>query len=328
MGQGNLNLEDRMQEYILRRILQAIPILVGISIVSFSIVIFAPGDPLTTMYPPYMLQKMDQEMIRHEMGLDKPLPIQYLNMINKLITGKLYSFSERRLVIESVVERLPTTLSLGALSLLISVILSIPIATISATKQQSWIDGFIDVGSLVGISLPSFWVSLVAILIFSEKLKLLPSAGLRPIGSESYNLLEMLPYLVMPVSMLTLMCLPGLMRYARAGMIEVMREDYIRTARGKGLTQRIITYRHALKNAMLPVVTEIGLLIPWLFGGTAIIETIFSLPGLGRLGVKAALGRDYPVILTINLLVACLTILSGILTDIAYSILDPRIRQG
>ncbi len=317
-----------MQEYIIRRILQAIPILVGISIVSFMIVIFAPGDPLATMYPPYILQKMDQEAIRHDLGLDLPLPVQYFNMVKKLITGELNSFSERRPVIDVISERLPTTISLGALSLFLSVALSIPIAIISATKQQSWIDAVIDVGSLIGISLPSFWISLVAILIFSEKLKILPSSGLRPIGAETYNLIEMIPYLIMPVSVLTLMCLPGLMRYARAGMIEVMREDYIRTARGKGLTQRIITYRHALKNAMLPVVTEIGLLIPWLFGGTAITESIFSLPGLGRLGVKAALARDYPVILTINLFVACLTILSGILTDIAYSILNPRIRQG
>lgn len=317
-----------MQEYILRRILQAIPILIGISIVSFSIVIFAPGDPLTTMYPPYMLQKMDQDMIRHEMGLDQPLPVQYVNMMKKLITGELNSFSEKRPVMEAIIERFPTTISLGVLSLIISVALSIPIAILSATSQQSWIDGIVDVSSLIGISLPSFWISLVAILVFSEKLNLLPSAGLRPIGADSYNIIEMFPYLVMPVSMLTLLSLPGLMRYARAGMIEVMREDYIRTALGKGLTQRIITYRHALKNALLPVVTEIGLLIPWLFGGTAIIETIFSLPGLGRLGVKAALARDYPVILTINLFVASLTILSGILTDITYSILDPRIRQG
>lgn len=317
-----------MQEYILRRILQAIPILIGISIVSFSIIIFAPGDPLATMYPPYLLQKIDQDLVRHELGLDQPLPMQYFNMIRKLVTGDLNSFSEKRPVIDAIAERLPTTLSLGALSLLLSVLLSIPIAIISATKQQSWIDGVIDVSSLIGISLPSFWISLIAILIFSEKLKLLPSSGLRPIAADSYNLVEMIPYLIMPVGILTLMSLPGLMRYARAGMIEVMREDYIRTARGKGLTQRIITYRHALKNAMLPVVTEIGLLIPWLFGGTAITETIFSLPGLGRLGVKAALARDYPVILTINLFVACLTILSGILTDIAYSILDPRIRQG
>jgi peptide/nickel transport system permease protein len=317
-----------MSEYILRRVLQAFPILIGISIVSFLIVIMAPGDPLATMYPPYMLQKMDQNLIRHEMGLDQSLPVQYFSMMKKLVTGDLESFTERRPVMDAIMERLPTTLSIATLSLLISIMISIPIAIISATSPQHWIDGLIDVSSLIGISLPSFWVSLIVILVFSEKLNWFPSGGLRPIGSDTYNLVQMLPYLIMPVGILTMLSLPGLMRYARAGMIEVMRQDYIRTGRGKGLTQSIITYRHALKNAILPVVTEIGLLIPWLFGGTAIIETIFSLPGLGRLAVKAALGRDYPVILTINIFVAGLTILTGILTDIAYSILDPRIRQG
>lgn len=316
-----------MQKYILRRILQSIPILLGISIVSFSIVLFAPGDPLATMYPPYMLQKIDQSQIRHEMGLDQPMAVQYVMMIKKLITGELISFSEKRPVVEAIAERLPTTLILASLSLVISILISIPIAIISVTHQASWIDAAIDLFSLLGISLPSFFISLILILIFSEKLKWLPSGGLRPVGATGYSLSEMLPYLVMPVSILTLLSLPGLMRYTRAGMIEVMRENYIRTAYGKGLTQGVITYRHALKNAMLPVVTEIGLLIPWLFGGTAIVETMFSLPGLGRLAVKAAMARDYPAIMTINLFVAALTILSGILTDIAYSMLDPRIRQ-
>ena len=317
-----------MRDYIIRRTLQAIPILIGISIVSFLIVILAPGDPLTTMYPPYMLQKMDQDLLRHEMGLDAPIPVQYIQMMKKFFSGDLNSFTERRPVLIALSERFPTTISLGIFALFLSVVVSIPVAIISATKRSTWVDGFIDVGSLVGISLPSFWISLVAILIFSEKLKLLPSAGLRPIGSDSYNLVEMFPYLIMPVCMLTLMCLPALMRYARAGMIEAMREDYVRTAMGKGLSQKLVIYRHALKNAMLPVVTEIGLNIPWLFAGTAIIETIFSLPGIGRLAVKAALGRDYPMILTINLFVAALTIFSGIMTDISYSVLDPRIRQG
>lgn len=317
-----------MQQYISRRIIQSIPILLGISIISFSIVMLAPGDPLATMYPPYMLQKIDQALVRHQLGLDQPVPVQYLMMMKKLVSGELISFSEKRPVIDAILERLPTTISIAALSLVVSIIISIPIAIISATNQKSWLNGVIDVTSLLGISLPSFFISLVAILIFSEKLKLLPSGGLRPIDSSTYNLAEMLPYLIMPVSILSLACLPGLMRYARAGMIEVMREDYIRTAYAKGLTQRMVTYTHALKNAMLPVVTEIGLNIPWLFGGTAIVESIFSLPGLGRLAVKAALSRDYPVILTINLFVAVLTILSGILTDIAYSLLDPRIRQG
>ncbi len=317
-----------MSQYILRRILQSIPILVGISIISFAIVMMAPGDPLTTMYPPYMLQKIDQDLVRHQMGLDQPLPVQYVMMMKKLITGELNSFSERRPVFDAVMERLPTTVIIATFSLIISVVISIPIAIISATHQESWLNGVIDVSSLLGISLPNFFMALIFILIFSEKLKWLPSGGLRPIDSTGYNLLEMLPHLVMPVAILVLMSLPGLMRYARAGMLETMQQDYIRTAYAKGLTQHMVTYTHALKNAMLPVVTEIGLNIPWLFGGTAIVETIFALPGMGRLAVKAALGRDYPVILTINLFVAGLTILSGILTDIAYSVLDPRIRQG
>lgn len=316
-----------MSHYIIRRIIQSIPILIGISIISFLIVVLAPGDPLATMYPPYVLQKIDQDLVRHQLGLDQPLPVQYFSMMKKLVTGELNSFSERRPVIEAVMERLPTTIWVASLALVFSIILSIPIAIISASHQESWLNGLIDVTSLLGISLPNFFISLLLILLFSEKLKWLPSGGLRPIGSSSYNLGEMLPYLVMPVSVLTIMSLPALIRYARSSMIEVMREDYIRTAFSKGLTHRMVTYKHALKNSMLPVVTEIGLNIPWLFGGAAIVETIFSLPGLGRLAVKAAIGRDYPVILTINLFVAILTLFSGILTDIAYSILDPRIRQ-
>jgi peptide/nickel transport system permease protein len=317
-----------MQSYIIRRILQAIPILIGISLVSFLIVILAPGDPVATMYPPYQLKHIDQALVRQQLGLDQPLPLQYLNMMKKLVMGDLESFAERRPVFDMIREALPTTLIIASLSLLISVILSIPFALISATHQESWIDAFFDISSLLGISLPSFWIALIAILIFSERLHLLPSSGLRPIGASTYNLVDMAPHLIMPVGLLALISLPGLMRYARASMIEVMREDYIRTARAKGVKENVITLKHALKNAMIPFVSEIGLLIPWLFGGTVVVETIFALPGFGRLAVKSAIARDYPVILTINLLVAVLTILSGILTDLAYSALDPRIKQG
>jgi len=227
-----------------------------------------------------------------------------------------------------LLEKLPATLTLAGLSLLISLLVAIPIAIFSATHRESRVDAIIDVTSLFGISMPSFLIALILLLFLSEKWHLLPSSGLRPLGSDTYNLKEMIPYLVMPVAVLSTSMLPGLMRYARAGMIEVMREDYIRTARAKGAGERRVVYLHALKNAMLPVAAEVGLLIPWLLGGTAITETIFGIPGLGRMAVKAAMTRDYPVVLTINLYVAALTILCGILTDIAYSILDPRIRQG
>jgi peptide/nickel transport system permease protein len=317
-----------MQQYLIRRFMQAIPILVGISFISFLIVILAPGDTLSALYPEYLLNKIDQDKVRAELGLDQPVPVQYLNMMNKLITGNLDSFLEKRPVVEMIAERVPPTFIIGTLTLILSILISIPIALFSATHRESWIDSIIDVISLMGISLPSFLFGLIMLLLFSERWHLLPSSGIRPITARGYNLFEMGRYLVMPVAMLSLSLLPGLMRYARAGMIEVMREDYIRTARAKGVRERIIIYKHALRNALLPFVAQIGLLVPFMLGGTAITETIFGIPGLGRLTVNAAFDRDYPVILTLNLYFAALTILSGILTDIAYSILDPRIRQG
>ncbi len=317
-----------MQQYIIRRLIQAIPLLIGVSFVSFLLVVLSPGDPLVSLYPPYILKNINKAEVRRQLGLDQPPVIQFVSMTEKLVTGNLDSFTERRPVIQMFAEKLPATLIISTLSLLFSLLVSIPIAIYSATHRSSWIDAIIDVGSLVGISMPAFLFALILLLLFSEKWHLLPSSGLRPTGSNTYNLIEMLPYLVMPVIILSLSMLPGLMRYARSGMIEVMREDYIRTARSKGLAERSIVFRHALKNAMLPVVAEVGLCIPWLLGGTAITETIFGIPGLGRMAVRSAIARDYPVIMTINLYVAALTILCGILTDIAYSMLDPRIRQG
>lgn len=317
-----------MTEYVARRLIQAIPILIGISFISFMIVVLAPGDPLNALYPDYILRQLDQEKIREQLGIDDPLPVQYVNMMGKLLTGELDSFVERRPVVNIIAEKLPATGILAGLTLLVSILVSIPISIFSANHRESWLDGIVDVVSLLGISMPSFLIALLLLLFLSERWHLLPSSGLRPIGSDTYDLAEMGPYLVMPVLTMSMLMLPALMRYARAGMIEVMREDYVRTARAKGLSEKYIIYRHALRKALLPVVTEIGLLIPMLLGGTAIIETIFGIPGLGRLAVKSATARDYPVILTLNLYVAGLTILSGILTDIAYSILDPRIRQG
>lgn len=317
-----------MQAYIIRRLIQGIPLLIGVSFVSFLLVIFSPGDPLVSLYPPYILKNINKAEVRKQLGLDQPPMIQFVSMVGKLVTGNLDSFTERRPVVQMFAEKLPATVIISTLSLLFSILVSIPIAIYSATHRASWIDAIIDIGSLVGISMPGFLFALILLLLFSEKWHLLPSSGLRPTGSNSYNLLEMLPYLVMPVFILSLSMLPGLMRYARSGMIEIMREDYIRTARSKGLTERSVVFRHALKNAMLPVVAEVGLCIPWLLGGTAITETIFGIPGLGRMAVRSAIARDYPVIMTINLYVAALTILCGILTDIAYSMLDPRIRQG
>jgi peptide/nickel transport system permease protein len=317
-----------MTRYIIRRLYQAVPILIGISFISFMIVILAPGNPLNALYPQYILKKMDQTVIRQQLGLDKPVAEQYLSMLGKLVTGKLDSFVERRPVIDMIVEKFPATAILALTTIVLSLLVAIPLAIFSANHRGSKIDGVVDVLSLLGISLPSFFIALILLLVLSEKFHWLPSSGMRPLGANGYDLREMLPYLVMPVIVLSLGVLPALMRYARAGMIEVMQSDFIRTARAKGVSERRVVFHHALPNALLPVVCEVGLLIPWLLGGMAITETVFGISGLGRLAVTSAIARDYPVILTINMYVAALTLLSGILTDIAYSFLDPRIRLG
>jgi peptide/nickel transport system permease protein len=317
-----------MTQYIIRRLYQAVPILIGISFISFLIVMLAPGNPLNSIYPDYMLKKMDQTKIREQMGLDKPIVVQYVDMMRKLVTGKLDSFVERRPVIDMIAEKLPATIILTLTTLAISLLVAIPLAIFSTVYRGSKVDGALDVLSLLGISLPSFFIALILLLVLSEKFHLLPSSGIRPLGSNGYDPRQIAPYLVMPVIVLSLGVLPALMRYARSGMLEVMREDYIRTARAKGVSERMVILRHALPNALLPVVAEVGLLIPWLLGGAAITESIFGISGLGRLAVTSAIARDYPVILTINLYVSALVLISGIITDIVYSILDPRIRLG
>ncbi len=317
-----------MTKYIIRRLLQAVPILIGISFVSFMVVMLAPGNPLNSLYPDYLLKKMDQAKIREQLGLDKPVAVQYIDMMGKLFTGKLDSFVERRPVIDMIAEKMPATIILTVTTMVFSLVVAIPLAIFSTVHRGSKIDNTIDVVSLLGISLPSFFIALILLLIFSEKLHWLPSSGIRPLGVNGFNIRQMAPYLVMPVLVLSLGVLPALMRYARAGMIEVMQEDYIRTARAKGVSERWVILRHALPNALLPVVAEVGLLIPWLLGGVAITESIFGISGLGRLEVTSAIARDYPVILTLNLYVAALVLLSAIVTDIIYSILDPRIRLG
>ncbi len=317
-----------MTQYIIRRLYQALPILIGISFISFLIIMLAPGNPLTSLYPDYMLKKMDQGKIREQLGLDKPVAVQYVDMLGKLLTGKLESFVERRPVIDMIAEKLPATGILAVTTMGLSLLVAIPLAIFSTIFRGSKVDGAIDILTLVGISLPSFFIALVLLLVFSEKFHWLPSSGIRPLGANGYNLIQMAPYLVLPVIVLSLGEMPALMRYARSGMLEVMREDYIRTARAKGVSERLVIFRHALPNALIPVVCEVGLLIPWLLGGTAITESIFGISGVGRLAVTSAIARDYPVILTINLYVSALVIFSSIITDVAYSILDPRIRLG
>ncbi len=317
-----------MQKYLIRRLLQLIPLLLGISFVSFLIVLSAPGDPIATLYPRDTIKNVPIEVIREQLGLNRPIPVQYVKMMSSLLRGELKSFQEARSTVEMVRERLPMTLIFATLALAVTLLIGLPIAIFSATHPYSRLDNALVVGSLLGMSIPDFWLGLMLILVVAERLRLLPATGLRPLTQAHYTLLQTIPYYIMPTLVLAVSILPGLVRYARSSMLDVMTQDYVRTARGKGLRERQVITHHALKNALIPVVSWIGIVIPYLLGGSVVVESVFALPGLGRLAVKAAGNRDYPLVLTINMFMAFLVVLSSLIADLCYSALDPRIRQG
>jgi peptide/nickel transport system permease protein len=317
-----------MQRYLLRRLLQMIPVFFGITFISFAIVRLSPGDPIATLFPPEVLGRIDRAVLREQLGLNDPIPVQYVKMIGNFFNGRLTSFQERAPTFQVLMDYLPVTLLFATAALILALVVGLPIAVISALKPYSTIDNIATVTALTGLSLPQFWIALVFVLIFSERLRLLPASGIRPITATGYNLVEMFPYMVMPTIVLTLGLLPSIVRYTRSNMLEVLSEDYIRTARSKGLTERTVVTFHALRNALIPVVSLIGALFPLLLGGAVLVETIFGLPGVGRLAVRAAQTRDYPMILTLNMFAAIMVLVSNTITDVIYTYLDPRIRLG
>ncbi|MBK8033508.1 MAG: ABC transporter permease [Anaerolineae bacterium] len=315
-----------MQNYLVRRLLQMIPVFIGITFISFAIVRLSPGDPVATLFPPEVLGRIDQELLREQLGLNDPLPVQYVKMMVSFFNGSLNSFQERRPTSDILFERLPITLLFATTAVLLALLIGLPVAVISALRPNSWLDNVFTTAALAGISIPSFWIALVFILIFTEQLRWLPASGIRPITATGYNLVEMLPYMIMPSIVLSLSLIPSIVRYTRSSMLEVMTQDYVRTARSKGLAEQVVVIRHGLRNALLPVVSLIGAIFPVLLGGMVLVESIFALPGLGRLAVRAAQTRDYPMILTLNMFSAVMVLLSNTVTDLIYQVLDPRIR--
>jgi peptide/nickel transport system permease protein len=315
-----------MHLYILRRIIQMIPVFIGITFITFMMISLAPGDPVVSMYPPEVLERIDMELLREQLGLNDPVPIQYVKMMGRFFTGELDSFQERRPALNLIFERLFPTMLFAVLTVVVALLIGLPVAILSAIRPYSALDNISTFFVLTGLSVPSFWIALILILIFSERLRWLPSTGIRPIDATIYNPVEMLPYIIMPTMVMAIGLLPSIVRYSRSSMMDVLAQDYVRTARSKGLKERTVLIRHALRNAILPVVTLIGAIIPFLIGGAVLVETIFGIPGIGRLAVRAALVRDVPVILTLNIFVAVMVLISNLLTDVFYTFLDPRIR--
>jgi len=314
--------------YFLRRLVVLVPLLFGVTAITFALLVLAPGDPVVFLIPPEQRGLADVALMRHQLGLDRPLPAQYVSMMADMVTGRLRSFGDRRPTTRQVGDALPTTLILTGTSLALTVALALPIAVLSARRPYSPLDHAATLFSLLGISLPSFWFGLVLIFIFTAQLGLLPASGIRPTGAEGYSPGLIWRYLLMPTVVQALSILPVLVRYARSSLLDQLAQDYVRVARSKGLTERMVLLKHVARNSLIPVVTILALLIPFLLSGSVVVETIFALPGLGRLAVNAALSRDYPSVLTTTTLAGILVVLSNLLADLGYFYLDPRVRDA
>lgn len=320
-----------MRKYLVRRILQIIPLLLGVSVVSFVIMRLAPGDPVAIFLDPEKPSTPEMvALIRHQLGLDQPIYMQYLIWLKNVLHGDWgFSYVSHHPVMADIMVRLPNTLLLGGVALAITLLVSIPVGVFSAVRSYSLGDYLVTLFAFLGISIPSFWFGLSLMQIFANHLHWLPSVGMHSVdiepGDPGYYL-DVARHMIMPAIVLSLGAMATLIRYQRSSMLEVIRQNYVQTARAKGLSERVVIYKHALKNAMVPVVTMIGLLIPQFVGGSYITETVFGWPGIGRLGVNAIFQRDYAVVMGVTMLSSLIVVLANVATDVAYAFINPRIR--
>ncbi|MEW5717034.1 MAG: ABC transporter permease [Chloroflexota bacterium] len=316
-----------MFKYIVRRLLIAIPVLLGVTCVAYFIMTLAPGDAVDMLIDPG-LSAQDLVLQREVLGLNEPVPVRYVKWLTQLAQGNLgFSFNNRQPVTTRIAERIVPTLALAFFALLWAYALGIPIGVLAAVRQYSIFDYIATVTSYLGVSLPSFFFGLLLIFVFSLKLNLLPTGGMQTIGAPS-NLLDQLAHVILPSLVLGLYNAAVVMRYTRSSMLEAIHQDYVRTAHGKGLREQAVIFGHALRNALMPVITLAGLQFPFLLGGAIITEQVFNWPGMGRLAVEAIFQRDYPVIMGLNLLTAVMVTLGNLVADVSYGLADPRIRYG
>ncbi|MFA6549398.1 MAG: ABC transporter permease [Candidatus Margulisiibacteriota bacterium] len=321
-----------MIKYIFRRLLQLIPLLIGVSLISFFVMHLAPGDPTALFINPNV-DPQELIRIRANWGLDQPVIVQYFYWLGNAFRGNFgVSYTTGLPVMQEIIERLPATLLLMISSYILTLLITIPLGVISAVKKGSWFDNLVTVISFAGMATPTFWFGLMLMLLFSVQLGWLPAVGMYDVGIGNKELgiriFDVVRHMILPLLTMTLLGLAGMTRYQRAAMLEVLNQDYIRTARAKGLPERVVIFKHALRNALIPIVTILGLSLPDLFGGAFIIETIFAWPGMGRLGVMAIFQRNYPLIMGITVFSAVLIVLGNLLADMGYAWVDPRIRYG
>ena len=320
-----------MTQYITRRVLISIPLLFGISIITFVIINMAPGDPLTALLDPedqISLSVRDIEAMRRELGLDRPGPVRYVIWLKEALTGNLgFSYQTKRPVVEMVLDKLPVSLSLMGVALALASSIGVMFGVISALKQYSVIDYSLSVVSFFMISIPQFFFALSGMLIFAVWLGWLPTYGMWTPG-EDPELWDLAYHAILPISALMLQDIAVYMRYTRASMLDTLSAEYVLTARAKGLSEALVLWKHVFRNALVPLVTILGLSLPALIGGALIIETIFSWPGVGALAYDALRQRDYPVQMAVLLMGATAVLAANLLADVAYAWVDPRVRHA
>lgn len=313
-----------MKKYILKRILIAIPVLLGITILDYVIMSMA-GSPLEMLQGP-RVSEAAVEAKKIALGLDQPVYVQYFVWLEQLLHGNLgYSMKSYQAVSGMIASHLGPTLLLMGTSLVLSILISVPAGIYSAVRKYSKGDYAVVTVSFLGSSIPSFFLALLLVYIFSVNLNLLPSSGMTTLGKEE-NLVDLIQHMVMPVLVLTFSMAGSMIRYIRSSMLEILQQNYLRTARGNGISERKVIWKHAFRNALVPIITVVGMQIPVLFGGAVIVEQVFSWPGLGLMTMSAIISRDYPVIMGVCLLSAVVVLVSNLVTDILYALADPKIQ--
>lgn len=320
-----------MGHYIIRRLIQSVFILVGVSIFVFIIIHLTPGSITTNVIDPNM-SAAEKIRIEEKFGLNKSIPEQYINWVGEVFKGNFgYSVVYSDKVKNVIQKHMWNTFYLSLFGMVISLVVGIPAGVLSSIKQYSKTDVFFTLFALIGISIPSFFFGILLIKIFAIDLTIFPTSGMITPGSYltfPSNILDILWHSVLPAVVLGLGSTASIMRYTRSSMLEIIKQDYIRTARAKGLKERVVIYKHALRNALIPIITILGFWLPRLFSGAVIVESIFGWPGMGKIGLTAILSRDYPLIMGVNMFLSILVLIGNLMADIFYAIADPRIKYN
>lgn len=314
-----------MASYIIRRLIMTIPLLLGITVLAFFIMQIAPGDPTSLLIDP-RIRTEDLQPYIQKYGLDQPIHVQYIKWLGNMLQGDFGNSLIRQgvPVSELIMARLPNTLILMVVSTILAMIISVPFGILSASKQYSKTDYAITFTSFLGLATPNFWLGIVLIMFFSVQLGWFPTGGVATLEAP-FSILDRIHHIILPAFVLATADMAGLTRYTRSSMLDVLKEDYIRTARAKGFKETRVLFRHGVRNGLIPIITIFGLMLPSFIGGSVIIESIFAWPGIGSLFMDAAFQRDYPVIMAVTVIAATLVVVGNLIADILYAIFDPRI---